>query len=114
MSSAPATGWLWSMRRTNSSTGGQLEQPSEVKSSRRMGTRGWSGEFAGWLAAKEGWRVRARVSMRDDQAAIRGRDEREERISPGQVGAQQCCARTRDCLEFRFEFIGTTRNCALA
>src|SRR5580704_10791679 len=62
MSWAPATGWLSSMWRTNSSTGGQLEQPSEVKSSRRMGTGGWSGG-AGWLAARDGERDAGTTDM---------------------------------------------------
>src|SRR5579863_9158127 len=58
MSWAPVTGWLASMRRTNSSTGGQLEQPSEVKSSRRTGTRlELSGLASGELAARDGERI---------------------------------------------------------
>src|ERR1700679_3134842 len=57
MSCAPGTGWLSSMWRTNSSTGGQLEQPSEVKSSRRMGTGVGSGGVAGWLGGGDGGRV---------------------------------------------------------
>src|SRR5437879_2580288 len=39
MTSAPATGWVFSSRAISASAGGQLEQPSEVNSSTSTGVR---------------------------------------------------------------------------